>query len=146
MCRSPCILPSPLCSIFKCISICSNCFVTHSLTQSVIQSFGHHQPSKRSLAYFYLTKDLCHYFVTIFGPINICTLLSSCNPLQKCLTTNYLANRKWGRICHKSINAIIQETLSHLKDEICSSVWSTKTFLYDIREPKYKQIKMGNPI
>ena len=26
---------------------------------------------------------------------------------------------------------------------IPSFVWSTKTFLYDIREPRYKQIKMG---
>ena len=34
----------------------------------------------------------------------------------------------------------------HLKGEIHSSVWSTKTFLYDIREPRYKQIKMGYPI
>ena len=29
------------------------------------------------------------------------------------------------------------------KDGIPSFVWSTKTFLYDIREPRYKQIKMG---
>ena len=29
--------------------------------------------------------------------------------------------------------------ISHLKGGICSSVWSTKTFLHDIREPRYKQ-------
>ena len=29
----------------------------------------------------------------------------------------------------------------HFKGEIYSSVLSTKTFLYDIREPRYKQIK-----
>ena len=34
----------------------------------------------------------------------------------------------------------------HLKVEIHSSVWSTKTFLYDIQEPRYKQIKMGYQI
>ena len=34
----------------------------------------------------------------------------------------------------------------HLKGEIHSSVWSTKTFLNIIREPKYKQIKMGYQI
>ena len=31
----------------------------------------------------------------------------------------------------------------HLNGGIQSSVWSTKTFLYDIREPRYKQIKIG---
>ena len=31
----------------------------------------------------------------------------------------------------------------YLKGEINSSTWSTKTFLYEIREPRYKQIKMG---
>ena len=34
----------------------------------------------------------------------------------------------------------------HLKGGIHSFVWSTKTFLYDIREPRYKQIKMGYQI
>ena len=33
--------------------------------------------------------------------------------------------------------------LYHSKGEIHSSVWSTKTFLYDIREPRKKKIKMG---
>ena len=32
------------------------------------------------------------------------------------------------------------------KGGIHSFVWSTKTFLYDIREPRYKQIKMGYQI
>ena len=31
----------------------------------------------------------------------------------------------------------------HWKGGIHSFVWSTKTFLYDIWEPRYKQIKMG---
>ena len=34
----------------------------------------------------------------------------------------------------------------HLKGDVHSSVWSTKTFLYDIREPRYKQLKMGYQI
>ena len=34
----------------------------------------------------------------------------------------------------------------HLKGEVHSSVWSTKTFLYDIRKLRYKQIKMGYQI
>ena len=33
--------------------------------------------------------------------------------------------------------------ISHLKGGICSSVWSTETFLHDIREPRYKQSNMG---
>ena len=33
--------------------------------------------------------------------------------------------------------------ISHLKGGIHSSVWSTKTFLYNIREPRYKQNDMG---
>ena len=33
-----------------------------------------------------------------------------------------------------------------LKGEIHSSVWSTKTFLHDIRELRYKQIKIGYQI
>ena len=31
---------------------------------------------------------------------------------------------------------------SHLRDGICSSVWSTKTYMCDIREPRYKEIKI----
>ena len=34
----------------------------------------------------------------------------------------------------------------HWKGGIHSFVWSTKTFLYDIWEPRYKQIKMGYQI
>ena len=34
----------------------------------------------------------------------------------------------------------------HLKGEIHSSVWSTKTFLYFFREPRYKQNNMGYQI
>ena len=34
----------------------------------------------------------------------------------------------------------------HWKGGIHSFVWNTKTFLYDIREPRYKQIKMGYQI
>ena len=33
-----------------------------------------------------------------------------------------------------------------VKGGIHSSVWSTQTFLYDIREPKYKQINIGYQI
>ena len=34
----------------------------------------------------------------------------------------------------------------NLKGEIHSSVWSTKTFLYAIREPRYKQNNIGYQI
>ena len=34
----------------------------------------------------------------------------------------------------------------HWKGGIHSFVWRTKTFLYDNREPRYKQIKMGYQI
>ena len=34
----------------------------------------------------------------------------------------------------------------HLKGGIQSFIWSTKTFLYDIMELKYKQIKLGYQI
>ena len=34
----------------------------------------------------------------------------------------------------------------HLNSRIHSSVWTTKTFLYDIREARYKQIKIGSQI
>ena len=34
----------------------------------------------------------------------------------------------------------------HLKSEIHSSVWSTKTFLYDIRELRYEQSIMDYQI
>ena len=40
-------------------------------------------------------------------------------------------------------NMIDDWDIIHLKSEIHSYVWSTKTFLYDIRELRYKQIKMG---
>ena len=49
------------------------------------------------------------------------------------------------QICLISLTKNILEgwDIIHLKGEIHSFVWSTKTFLYDIREPRYKQIKMG---
>ena len=34
----------------------------------------------------------------------------------------------------------------HWKGEVRSFIWSTKTFLYDIQEPRYKQIKKGYQI
>ena len=36
--------------------------------------------------------------------------------------------------------------ISHWESGIHSFGWSTKTFLYDIWEPRYKQIKMGYQI
>ena len=33
--------------------------------------------------------------------------------------------------------------ITHLTSEIHTSVWSTKTFLYDIREPRYSNSKWG---
>ena len=39
-------------------------------------------------------------------------------------------------------NMLESRDLYHSKGEIHSSVWSTKTFLYNIREPRYKQNNM----
>ena len=39
-------------------------------------------------------------------------------------------------------NMIEGRDIIHWKDGIHSFVWSTKTFLYDIWEPRYKQIKI----
>ena len=49
------------------------------------------------------------------------------------------------RFCLISLTKNILEgwDIIHLKGDIHSFVWSTKTFLYYIREPRYKQIKMG---
>ena len=46
--------------------------------------------------------------------------------------------------CLISLDRNILEGLSmfHLKDGIHRSIWSTKTFLYNIREPRYKQNNM----
>ena len=38
-----------------------------------------------------------------------------------------------------AINMLEGCDISHLKGGIHNSIWSTKTFLYDIREPRYKQ-------
>ena len=52
-------------------------------------------------------------------------------------------------ICHivcfisLAINMQVGWDICHLKGGIHSSVWSTKTFLYDIREPRYEQNNMG---
>ena len=43
-----------------------------------------------------------------------------------------------------AINIIEGWDIINLKCGIHSSVWSTKTFLYNIREPRYKQIKIMN--
>ena len=41
------------------------------------------------------------------------------------------------------ISLATNRDIIYWKGGIHSFVWSTKTFLYDIREPRYKQIKMG---
>ena len=50
--------------------------------------------------------------------------------------------------CLISLGTIMLESwgIIHWKGGIHSFVWSTKTFLYDIWEPRYKQIKMGYQI
>ena len=45
-------------------------------------------------------------------------------------------------IISPAINMLEGWDISHLKGEIYSSVWSTKTFLNDIRELRYKQNNM----
>ena len=45
-------------------------------------------------------------------------------------------------IISPAINMLEGWDISHLKGEIHSSVWSTKTFLNDIRELRYKQNNM----
>ena len=40
-------------------------------------------------------------------------------------------------------NMLESWAIIHWKGGIHRFVWSTKTFLFDIREPRYKQIKMG---
>ena len=51
-------------------------------------------------------------------------------------------------LCLISQTTNVQEgwDIIHWKGGIHSFVWSTKTFLYDIWEPRYKQIKMGYQI
>ena len=51
-------------------------------------------------------------------------------------------------ICLISLATKMQESwdMIHWKGGIHSFIWSTKTFLYDIREPRYKQIKIGYQI
>ena len=50
--------------------------------------------------------------------------------------------------CLISLATNMQESwdIIHWKGGIHSFVWSTKTFLYDIREPRYMQIRMGYQI
>ena len=45
-----------------------------------------------------------------------------------------------------TINMLESWNAIHWKGGMQSFIWSTKTFLYDIREPRYKQIKMGYQI
>ena len=49
-------------------------------------------------------------------------------------------------IISPAINMLEGLDILHLKGEIHSSVWSTKIFLYDIREPRYNQNKIGYKI
>ena len=44
---------------------------------------------------------------------------------------------------YPATNTIDGWDIFHLKDGIRSSVWYTKIFLYDIRKPRNKKIKMG---
>ena len=52
------------------------------------------------------------------------------------------------RFCLISLTKSMLEgwDIIHWKGRIHSFVWSTKTFLYDIWEPRYKQIKIGYQI
>ena len=45
--------------------------------------------------------------------------------------------------CFRVKNILEDWCIFHIKGKIDRSVWSTKTFLYGIKEPRYKQNDMG---
>ena len=60
-----------------------------------------------------------------------------------------MPQKKWDLFYNKYLHQIKHksaEYIFHLKGGIHSSVWSTKKFLYDRREARYKQTKMGYQI
>ena len=61
------------------------------------------------------------------------------------MKTSLILRRTFGLISLPT-NILEGWDIFHLKGWIHSSVQCTKTFLYDIREPIYKQIKMGYQI
>ena len=84
----------------------------------------------------------------------ICIILSACllreklKKLQHHMSWHYTGCFKKNftlsfSLISLSIDMLEGWYISHLKGGIHSSVWSTKTFLYNIREPRYKQNDMG---
>ena len=87
---------------------------------------------------FFKTKYVCNFTILFEPKIKHILNLECGTPSSACFKI----------ICLISIATHMLEDLDifHLKCEINSSIWSTKTFLYEIREPRYKQIKMGYQI
>ena len=73
---------------------------------------------------------------------------SNCGWLLNLVTTGCPTKHDPHGGCLISLATNIVESWSiiHWKDGILSFIWSTKTFLYDIWESRYKQIKMGDQI
>ena len=68
-----------------------------------------------------------------------------CKVKGESIKTSLNLQRSFGLISLPT-NMLVGWDIFHLKGGIYSSVWCTKTFLYDIRELRYKQIKMGYQI
>ena len=68
-----------------------------------------------------------------------------CNPFLTtgCFKKNFTLGIS---IISPAINMLEGWDILHLKGGIHSSVWSTKIFLYNIREPRYNQNKIGYKI
>ena len=93
------------------------------------------------IVYLY-TCILTHLHTCILVYLNTCILAYLHTHLHAYLRTYFFNFFYFSILISLAINMLEGWDISHLKVRIHSSVWSIKTFLYNIREPRYKQNNM----
>ena len=106
--------------------------------------------------YYHIIEDcehftICHKSLSYYPGLNIIiSVIHHYHIIQDCehYTTGCPTKHYPRRFCLISLatNRLEGWDIFHLKGRIHSFVWSTKKFLYDIRELRYKKIKIGYQI
>ena len=97
-----------------------------------------------NIVYFY-TFILVYLHTFIFAFLHT-GILAFLQILHTILRVSHKTCPTWFLLNFSGYKTAKKLDIIHWKGGIHSFVWSTKTFLYDIREPRYKQIKMGYQI
>ena len=112
-----------------------------------------HKKNERLKKYILLILDIIIESYSASMTLPSCTkklnaIYVTCFNLSLTKNTGRLKKNAWILLYPRFgiTNMLESWDIIHWKGGIHSFVWSTKTFLYDIWEPRYKQIKMGYQI